>query len=328
MHKDLKFNILTEGHKNGVTLTCRKYNISRTIYYKWQKRYQSLGIEGLDDIKRNFVPSNKTSQDIENILLQLVKTYPKYGPKALKYLLEELDHSISESAVFNILKRHHLSNKAARIRYAKKKVRSFSGELPKLEDLKSGEAWLFTITDYGNFHSLGPLYVYTFIDLRSKIACSRLYQRISFEHFEDLLNAVALPVARTLNFRTKYLCFYDDAKLIQSAMTTFMSKIDHTLQVNGLDVQPCILRSKEALLPITDLQKNYTENCMSFLLPYIYDDLPLAQLKLHFQRHLRTYNILNPFTYDDQTCTPIEFHNKSTHTELILPLWAYMDRDY
>lgn len=328
MNKDLKFNILTEGHKNGVSLTCKKYNISRTIYYRWLKRYQSLGIEGLTDVKKHFVPLNKTSLIIEEALLALIKTYPKYGPKAIKYLAEEIGYTISESAVFNVMKRNHLTNKESRLRFAKKKDATPNGNIPDLEDIKSGECWLFSVTDYGKFDKIGQIYAYTFFDIKSKIACSRLYQTISFDHFEDLLNAVALPVARTLNFNTQYLCFFEDAKIIQAYKSNFSSKLECTLQENGLDAQLHLLKPNDDIQKISTLKNNYTEICMSFVLPFIYKDYSFTELKLEFQQHIRAYNTLNQLQYEDQTCTPIEFHNQKTHTKFILPLWAYMDRNY
>lgn len=121
MNKELKFNIISEGLKNGISITCRKHNISRTIYYRWLKRYKANGIEGLDDIKKDFVPLNKTSIDIERKLLNLIRTYPKYGPKAINYLLEEIGINLSESAVYNVMKRHHLTNKESRLKFAKKR---------------------------------------------------------------------------------------------------------------------------------------------------------------------------------------------------------------
>ncbi|MGW6865138.1 helix-turn-helix domain-containing protein [Streptomyces sp. NPDC054901] len=33
----------------NVALTCRYYGISRTCFYKWQRRYQDEGLEGLRD---------------------------------------------------------------------------------------------------------------------------------------------------------------------------------------------------------------------------------------------------------------------------------------
>ncbi|MGW2680891.1 helix-turn-helix domain-containing protein [Streptomyces sp. NPDC001436] len=40
---------LAEEVTGNVSLTCRYYGISRSCFYKWQRRYQDEGIEGLRD---------------------------------------------------------------------------------------------------------------------------------------------------------------------------------------------------------------------------------------------------------------------------------------
>ena len=328
MHKNLKYHILSEGQINGVSATCRKYNISRTIYYRWLKRYKAQGIEGLEDIKKNFVPINKTSAEIENALLSLFKTYPHYGPKSIKYLLEEIGYHISESAVFNIMKRHNLTSKESRIRFAKKKMNTTTSTLPPLSELNSGECWIFWVTDYGNYKSIGNIYEYTIFDFKSRIACTRLYHDISSNHFEDLLTAVAMPVAQTLNFSTKYLCFFQDSKIMKQTRNILISKISKIVQYNGLDVNIHILKSDDTLAKINDLKKQYTEGCLSFLLPLIYEGMAFSDLKIQLQKNIRAYNLNHKLLFDNEMCSPIEYHNKLTNNRLILPLWAYIDRRY
>ncbi|WP_157949949.1 helix-turn-helix domain-containing protein [Vallitalea okinawensis] len=328
MHKNLKFNILSEGQINGVSATCRKYNISRTIYYRWLKRYKAGGIDGLDDIKKDFVPINKTSTKIENALLNLFKTYPRYGPKAIKYLLEEIGYNISESAVFNVMKRHNLTNKESRIRFAKKKESNITNILPPLSELNSGECWLLWTTYYGNFENVGNIYEYTILDVKSRIACSRLYQDMSFDNFENLLTAVAIPVAQTLNFTIKYLCFFQDSKIIKQSRNIMNSMISKIVQDNGLDVKIHILNSNDAMGEIDGLRKQYTESCLTFLMPLIYEGLSFNDLKIRFQKNIRAYNISNKVTYENEICSPIEYYNKLSDNQLILPLWAYIDRQY
>lgn len=328
MHKNLKFNIISEGQIYGVSATCRKYNISRTVYYRWLKKYKSQGIEGLDNSKKHFIPKNKTSTEIENALFSLIKTYPRYGPKALKYLLEEISYNISESAVFNIMKRHNLTNKESRIRFAKKTDNHITNVLPPLNELNSGECWIFWITDYGNFDSIGKIYEYTIIDYKSRIACTRLYQDVSFNNYEELLTAVAIPVAQTLNFNTKYLCFFHDSKILKQTRNNLNSKITKTIQDNGFDVKIHIIKSDASLSKINELRKQYTEGCLSFLMPLIHKGMSFNDLKIYSQRNMRTYNITNKIKYGNELYSPIEYHNKLTNNQLILPLWAYIDRQY
>lgn len=328
MHKNLKFNILSEGQKNGISVTCRKYNISRTIYYRWLNRYKARGIEGLNDIKKDFVPINKTNPEIELALFNLIRTYPNYGPRAIKYLLEEIGHNISESAVYNNMKRNNLTNKESRIRFAKKKEKKITSTIPPLSELHSGECWGFWITDYGHIENIGNLYEYTFFDFVSRITCTRLYHDISFSNFEDLLAGVAIPVAQTLKLNTKYLCFFHDSKIIKQTKNVFESKVNKAIRDHGFDVKIHVLKTSHHLTKITELRNEYTEGCLSFLMPLINKSMSFTDLKIQFQRYLRLYNISHKSRFDNELCSPIDYHKKLTNTKLILPLWAYIDREY
>lgn len=44
---DEKLQILREGESQGVELTCRKYQISRSLFYNWKNRFDRQGPDGL-----------------------------------------------------------------------------------------------------------------------------------------------------------------------------------------------------------------------------------------------------------------------------------------
>jgi transposase-like protein len=39
----------------NVSMTCRYFGITRQAFYKWLRRYEELGLEGLRDRSRSFV---------------------------------------------------------------------------------------------------------------------------------------------------------------------------------------------------------------------------------------------------------------------------------
>lgn len=328
MNREIKFNIITEGLKNGISETCRKYNISRTIYYRWLNRYKAEGIEGLADIKKDFIPINKTSLDIEAKLFSLIKTYPKYGPKAIKYLLDEIGIDISESAVYNVMKRHNLTNKESRLKFARKKETNTTSELPPLDQLGSGECWVTWITDYGDFKDVGRIYEYTIIDVISHIACTRLYNTISFENFVDLLTAVAIPVAKSLNFNTGNLCFFKDTRILKSSKNILKSRISDITYDIGFDVTIHELDQYIDMDKINELKQHYTNGCISHLVPYFTNGATFKELKLQLQKHIRMYNISEKLMFSGEYYSPVEYHSIHTNSKPILPLWAYIDREY
>ncbi len=329
MQRKFRFSIISEGQTNGVSQTCRKYNISRTLYYRWLKRYKTLGIEGLDDVKKSFVPTNKTSTEIEAVLFSLFATYPRYGPKAIKYLLDEMGYNISESAVFNVMKRHNLTNKESRLKLAKDNTNNITNLIPPFNEIKNGECWFFWTTDYGYYENTGNIYEYTFYDFKSQIACTRLYNDISLSNFENLLTALAIPVAQTLDLRINFLCFFSDDKVLQQLGRTFHSGVNKVISDNAFDFKVHILPTTyEDLQKIDTLKKEYTEGCLSFLMPLIHEKMPFTELKLMFQNYIRDYNLNHKSIVDNGTHSPVQHHNDLTNTKLILPIWAYISRNY
>ncbi len=326
MDRHVKFNIISEGQKFGVSSTCKKYNVSRTLYYRWLKRYKTLGIKGLDDVVKNFIPVNKTKPEVASTILNLIKKHPNYGPREIKYLVEEIGHNISESAVYNVMKRNNLTTRGKRIKFSNKKTKEINRNYPNFDSLTSGECWMCWTTSYGVFENIGPIYEYTIFDYKSKIACSRLYTQLSMENFEDILTALAIPVAHGLNLDVKHLCFFEDSKIIFKHKGSFLS---HTiLHNNGHDIDIHILKEGDNLAKTEELRKDYTHNCLSFLMPLIHKGLSFSELKIYLQKYIRDYNINNQLSYNGDFYSPVEYHINSTNSKMILPLWAYIERRY
>jgi transposase-like protein len=42
-----KLSILQEGENQGVDITCRKYNVARSLYYRWRNSFNRQGPDGL-----------------------------------------------------------------------------------------------------------------------------------------------------------------------------------------------------------------------------------------------------------------------------------------
>ncbi|MGL5978244.1 MAG: helix-turn-helix domain-containing protein [Erysipelotrichaceae bacterium] len=327
MEKELRFKIIQEAMQVGVKTTCEKYHISRTIYYRWLKRYKALGMDGLSDQKKQFVPNNKTTPELEASILALVKTYPNYGPKALKYLAEESQLNISESAIFNIFKRNNLTTKEARRTFARKTSVPTQTQTNAFTTLQHGEAWMFWITYYGSFEGIGHLYEYTLYDIESRIACSRIYQTINIQYVEDLLQAVALPVALSLQLRPRLLCQWKEDPLKLSTkncktMLQSLSSLGMELELSTLDA-----KQKEHQ-NVLKKKQHYTQACLTYVLPQIQQKVSYEALKLHVQDYNRHYNLVEKQDFGVEVASPIDHHNNETKTRIILPLWAYLERPY
>jgi|SRR5271166_950423 len=61
----------------NVAMTCRYYRISRQVYYRWLRRYQEQGVDGLRDLSRRPHHSpNATHVDVVGKILYLRQNSP------------------------------------------------------------------------------------------------------------------------------------------------------------------------------------------------------------------------------------------------------------
>ena len=91
---------------HNVAQTCRYYGISRQTFYKWLRRYEEQGPEGLRDrSSRPHTSPNATSAEVVGKIMYLRQHY-HFGPhKIAMYLSRYHDITISPSGVWRILQR-------------------------------------------------------------------------------------------------------------------------------------------------------------------------------------------------------------------------------
>ena len=113
-----------EEVSGSVAATCRYYGISRTCYYKWFKRYEEEGFEGLKD--RSSAPHHSpTATDAEVVekILWLRQQY-HFGPRKISmYLQRYHEITISPSGVWRILNKAGVNRLPASQRYKRHETR-------------------------------------------------------------------------------------------------------------------------------------------------------------------------------------------------------------
>jgi transposase len=113
---DQRLQFLSSYQKEEMSVTdlCHEYGISRQTAYKWIKRYDEVGPEGLLDLTRTPHSSPyATSAETENEILALRKRFPSWGARKLKARLERMNPNVSwpaASTVGQILSRAGLTN--------------------------------------------------------------------------------------------------------------------------------------------------------------------------------------------------------------------------
>jgi transposase InsO family protein len=108
----------------NVAFTCRYYGVPRQSYYKWLRRYEEQGVDGLRDrSSRPLVCPHATKAAVIDRIIYLRQNY-HFGPfKIAMYLKRYHDISVSQSGVWRILRRLDLSRLPASQRYKRHKER-------------------------------------------------------------------------------------------------------------------------------------------------------------------------------------------------------------
>ena len=103
----------------SVTQACREAGISRTLFYRWRRRYLRYGAEGLRP--RPTRPTRWPRQAIpalEHAVLAYALLWPTHGPARIAVQLRQPlwgGWRISPSGVYGILRRHGLQTRWERL---------------------------------------------------------------------------------------------------------------------------------------------------------------------------------------------------------------------
>lgn len=99
-----------------MTDLCHRYGVSRRTGYKWRDRYREGGLEALAD--RSRAPAScphRTPEPLEEALVELRETHPRWGAKKLRARLRKTNPRLVErygmpacSTVTELLRRHGL----------------------------------------------------------------------------------------------------------------------------------------------------------------------------------------------------------------------------
>ncbi len=130
----MRLKIFQEADKKEipVTLLCLKHHVSRKWFYKWKKRREKEGDEGLKSrIREAPKMPNRVPKEIEEQILNFVKEYPTYGPERTEAELKGSGISIGHTGIYNLLKKRGLNTAKSRLEL----VRKLSGEVVTQDEI-------------------------------------------------------------------------------------------------------------------------------------------------------------------------------------------------
>lgn len=98
---------LPEHERITVAEACRRYNVSRKTYYKWKKRFQQEGIDGLKNRShRPKISPRKTDASTEAEIVEIKAQYLRWGAYRIRNQLLHQGVAITPKTVNTVLKRH------------------------------------------------------------------------------------------------------------------------------------------------------------------------------------------------------------------------------
>jgi len=117
---------------HNVARTCRYFGISRTAFYRWYKRYQRYGEEGLKDHSRRPLHSPRATRTEIVAKIVYLRQHYHFGPWKIKmYLQRYHDITVSSSGVWRILKRLNMNRLPYNQRYKSHETRWRRYEKPE-----------------------------------------------------------------------------------------------------------------------------------------------------------------------------------------------------
>lgn len=113
---------------------CESFEISRKTGYKWVKRYEEYGVNGLQDRSRAPLSHPQlVSEEVVRLILNARLKHPRWGPKKLLVIISRQFPRVAlpaASTVGEILRRNEMTRPRKRIRRSvpnREKLRTFDG---------------------------------------------------------------------------------------------------------------------------------------------------------------------------------------------------------
>jgi transposase InsO family protein len=126
-----RYRMIIEPECSGKTVSdvCIAFGVSRETWYKWKRRYDAYGIDGLKNQSRkpHDIKYVKVTEELEKIILEL-RLNSRFGPRRIKFRLKrKYGVSLGTRTIYKLLKRHKLNVLSVKL---KRKYKRFEMKHP------------------------------------------------------------------------------------------------------------------------------------------------------------------------------------------------------
>lgn len=332
-----RYRILQHGMKFGnVKNTCEMFGISRTVYYKWLKRFEKDGLAGLEE-RRPQKPKmpNQVGPAIEKAILNHVVQYPADGPRQIFYKLDSDGYKVGETGIYRVLTRNQLNHRKERELFSKERAlqkasRKGSGGLDYRLRSKAnqypGYIIMETVNCVGKIEGIGKVYQYVIYDVHSKWGRVKLYPSKNAINISEYINMKIVPLMKTFNLpiinivredRTEYTSYWGRQAYNKNSYIGRLNAQYWTFPADQKD----ILRPIDAF--IERLQAEFYKDKLEST-----EAIHFETLETSLETYLRNYNFRQIITEGpNQGKTPtkvvLDYVTSNSIDPESLPLWVY-----
>ena len=126
-----RYRMIIESERSGRTISdvCIAFGVSRQTWYKWKRRYNVYGLDGLKNQSKrpHNIENVKITKELEKIILEL-RLNNRFGPMRIRFRLKrKYGISLGTKTIYNLLKRHNLNVLSVKI---KRKYKRFEMKHP------------------------------------------------------------------------------------------------------------------------------------------------------------------------------------------------------
>ena len=126
-----RYRMIIEPERSGKSISdvCIAFGISRETWYKWKRRYDAYGVDGLKNQSRkpHNIKNVKVTEELEKLVLEL-RLNSRFGPMRIRFRLKrKYGVSLGTKTIYNLLKRHKLNVLAVKL---KRKYKRFEMKHP------------------------------------------------------------------------------------------------------------------------------------------------------------------------------------------------------
>ena len=211
----IRLRALGLGRELGVTEACEQLGISRSLFYRWRKRFESYGPDGLHP-RRTRAGRGRPSTiapDQERAVIALALAWPTWGPQRLSDQLVSQGIRLAHSTIHRLLRRVGLGTRRERLgvvehhsartvgllteRTREKLLRARFGRTQHVQAEIPGELVCFDSFYVGRLKGVGPVWQLTACDAACSFAFAQIVPSPTAQAGAAFLEKVVLPAYRS-----------------------------------------------------------------------------------------------------------------------------------